>query len=157
MSVQTTYTSEIQVALAGLIADMSNTNIQSFAAVGDVAFGIFVDRDPINLEESVSFAKTDAIGVSVRASKEQGYQTPTVSPEKYSDTETVGTMRSGYIWMQMLNTSGNVGDVVNIGAGGLGDTVAGTTTTTVIVTIESSTITVVSPSGTQLIAKVKVA
>ena len=121
MSVQTSYDKNIDSRLAGLIYDMGNTNIDSFAAEGEVGYGIFVSRgsDP---QRQVAVGGAGAIGISVKSVNENEYPQGPYDSGSYADTQTVGVMREGFIWAEFDAAGGTVDAAVTIN--GLGQVVA---------------------------------
>ena len=132
MTAQTVYEKELAIGLPGLIYDMGNTDIDSFAAEAEIPFGAFCARgaDP---ENQVVLGTGLAIGVAVRTTQEQpfGNVAPFVG-DKYNVAETVGVLREGYIWAQFDAIGGTVGAAVTIDAGGLVVAAGGGTALTVI-------------------------
>lgn len=131
MTAQTTYNKELAVALAGLIYDMGNTDIDSFSAEEAMGFGLFVQRgtDAVN---QVLLGGATAIGVTVRTSKEGDYPSGAYDGGAYAVEETVGVLREGYIWAQFDAVGGTVGAAVTINADGTVDVAGGATALTSI-------------------------
>ncbi len=121
MSVQTSYEKNIDSRLAGLIYDMGNTNIDSFAAEGEIGYGVFVSRgsDP---QTQVVLGGAASIGVSVRSPHENEYPQGAYDSGSYLDTQTVGVLREGFIWAEFDVAGGAVDAAVTINA--LGQVVA---------------------------------
>lgn len=120
MTVQTTYEKNLANGLPGLIADIGNTNIDSFAAEVAIPFGVFVSRGT-DLENQVIIGDAAAIGVSVRVAQENSYDPAGAlgfEAGQYDITDTVGVLRSGEIWAQFDAVGGAVGDAVTITASG---------------------------------------
>jgi len=116
MTVQLAYTKEANVALPGLIYDIGNTNIDSFAAEGSVGFGLFVKRGTTPAQVATDDDGT-AIGVSVRYAKENSFG-GTQLDTNYNDTETVGVLRGGFIWCEFDAAGGTVDEDVTLDATG---------------------------------------
>ena len=137
MTAQTVYSKNQSNALPGLIYDMGNTDIDSYAAEGAVAFGVFVARgtDPANQVEVTGAA--GSFGVATRTVKEGDYPDAAFDGGAYADEETVGVMRSGYVWAQFDAAGGTIGAAVTINADGTVDVAGGATAVTgVSATIE---------------------
>lgn len=120
MTVQITYEKNLAAGLPGLLYDLSNTNIDSFAAEDIIPFGIFVSRGT-DLENQVIVGDAAAIGVSVRVAQENAYDPAGATgfdAGAYAITDTVGVLRSGEIWAQFDAVGGVVGDAVTINASG---------------------------------------
>ena len=157
MTVQTQYSKEANLSLPGLISDLANTNIQSYAAEGIIQYGRFVDRgtDPEN-QVVVATSDSDALGVSVRTASENSYNAPAGLATEYKDTDTVGVMRSGYIWLEMVTSGGSPGDPVSVSAGGKGNHAGGTPPTSISATLETPSMTIEIDGVSTFVAKVKI-
>lgn len=128
MTVQLNYTKNIFGAVAGLIYDIGNTNIDSFSAEEIIEYGTFVSRGA-NVQTQVQLAGAGSIGIAVRTTGENGYQlSSSKSVGEYKIGDTVGVLRSGFIWTQFDAAGGTVDAAVTINAQGR-VVVAGTGTT----------------------------
>jgi len=118
MTAQTVYTKPLAQGLPGLLYDMGNTDIDSFASEGEVPFGAFCARGT-DKENQVVVGTAAAIGVATRTAQEQPFAPAgAFAGDKYNDEETVGVLRSGYIWAIFDAVGGTVGAAVTINAGG---------------------------------------
>lgn len=126
---QLSYVKNHAIALPGLLYDMGNTDIDSFAAEEAIGFGLFVDRgtDP---DRQVVLGTSAAIGVSVRTAMEGDYPDAAFDGGSYAIGKTVGVLRSGYIWAQFDAAGGTIGDEVTINADGTVDAAGGATALT---------------------------
>ena len=117
MTVQTVYDKNIGSRHAGLIYDMGNSNIDSFAAEEVIPYGVFVARGTANNQCEVGGAA--AVGVAVRSQHENEYPADgAYDGGEYKVEQTVGVMREGYIWAQFDAAGGTIGDVVTINVDG---------------------------------------
>lgn len=131
MTVQTSYEKNLAVALPGLIYDMGNTDIDSFAAEAVIPFGTFVRRGT-DSQNQVLLGGAAAIGVAVRTVGENDYPNSAFDGGEYAIAETVGVMREGYIWAQFDAAGGTVGSTVTINADGTVDAAGAATALTSI-------------------------
>ena len=107
MTIQKTYTRKSDVAYPGLLGDIDNNDVDSFAAEGDVEFGLGVFRgtDP---ETQAKVAGSDFLGVAVRDhAVSEGYL------GKYGDKRVMGVIRRGPVWVE-LETTGAIGDALTV-------------------------------------------
>ena len=97
---QTNYKLEMDPALVGQIADLSNHTIDSFAAEAGLDAGVPVKRgtDPTAqvLPVSAEGDAADAIGIVIHEHKEHVAAGQAYYPEQY----VVGVMTKGRIWVQ---------------------------------------------------------
>ncbi len=117
MTAQTEYNKKLPVALAGQLYDVGNSDIDSFAAEAIIPFGVFVGRGAT--ADQVLVAQSPALGVSVRTAKENPFPASVYNGGQYEISETVGVLRSGYIWAQFDAIGGTLDSEVTITAGGL--------------------------------------
>jgi hypothetical protein len=98
MSAQTSYAINQPVAYAGLIYDAnSGRDVVSRDAEGVVPFGVAVGRGTdADRQCAAGGAATAYLGVSVRSLEREG--AANTGAVQYEDTETVGIMRTGYVW-----------------------------------------------------------
>ena len=92
---QTSYTQDFVVAQVGQIADISNRVIDSFAAEGQIGFGIAVARGTNKQKQVIPFAGTGFVGISVFEHNENGL---------YKDEDSVSVMTSGRIYVTTAAT-----------------------------------------------------
>ena len=92
---QTSYTQDYVVGQVGQIADISNRTIDSFAAEGEIAFGIAVARGTNKQKQVIPFAGSGFVGVSVFEHNENGL---------YKDEDSVSVMTSGRIYVTTAAT-----------------------------------------------------
>lgn len=92
---QTSYTQDYVIGQVGQIADISNRTIDSFAAEGEIAFGIAVARGTNKQKQVIPFAGTGFVGVSVFEHNENGL---------YKDEDSVSVMTSGRIYVTTAAT-----------------------------------------------------
>ena len=117
MTVQTVYSKNISSRHAGLIYDMGNSNIDSFAAEEVIPYGVFVERGTAERQCLVGGAA--AVGVAVRSQAENEYPADgAYDGGEYKAEQTVGVMREGFIWAQFDAAGGTVGAVVTINVDG---------------------------------------
>ena len=93
---QTSYTQDYVIGQAGQIADISDRTVDSFAAEGEIGFGIAVARGT-NKQKQVApfFAGTEFVGISVFEHNENGL---------YKDEDSVSVMTSGRIYVTTAAT-----------------------------------------------------
>lgn len=87
---QTSYTQDYVIGQAGQIADASDRTIDSFAAEGEIGFGIAVARGTNKQKQVIPFAGTDFVGISVFEHNENGL---------YNDEDSVSVMTAGRIYV----------------------------------------------------------
>lgn len=92
---QTSYTQDYVVGQVGQIADISNRVIDSFAAEGQIGFGIAVARGTNKQKQVIPFAGTGFVGISVFEHNENGL---------YKDEDSVSVMTSGRIYVTTAAT-----------------------------------------------------
>jgi len=107
--VQLTYSRDSQPGLAGLIADMSDRTIDSFAAQGAIDFGWPVARGTDPGKQVVRSGAANFLGVAVFSQIEES--------GVYPDKSTVSVMTSGRVWVVSAETV-VPGNVARISAGG---------------------------------------
>ena len=112
MPAQTSYSINQPVAYAGLIYALAPSDIisRSVETVAGVAFGVVTSRGTDADKQALLGGTTGILGVTVRdLGREGAANTGDVS---YSEKETAGIMRDGYVWA--VCPSGCVpGDAVN--------------------------------------------
>jgi len=103
---QTSYTQDYVVGQVGQIADISDRTIDSFAAEGEIAFGIAVARGTNKQKQVIPFAGTGFVGISVFEHNENGL---------YNDEDSVSVMTSGRIYVTTAATvvAGEIAYAVN--------------------------------------------
>ena len=92
---QTSYTQDYVIGQVGQIADISDRTIDSFAAEGEIAFGIAVARGTNKQKQVIPFAGTGFVGISVFEHNENGL---------YKDEDSVSVMTSGRIYVTTAAT-----------------------------------------------------
>lgn len=92
---QTSYTQDYVIGQAGQIADISDRTIDTFAAEGEIAFGIAVARGTNKQKQVIPFAGTGFVGISVFEHNEDGL---------YNDEDSVSVMTSGRIYVTTAAT-----------------------------------------------------
>lgn len=92
---QTSYTQDYVIGQAGQIADISDRIIDSFAAEGEIGFGIAVARGTNKQKQVIPFAGTGFVGISVFEHNENGL---------YKDEDSVSVMTSGRIYVTTAAT-----------------------------------------------------
>lgn len=92
---QTSYTQDYVIGQAGQIADISDRTIDSFAAEGEIGFGIAVARGTNKQKQVIPFAGTGFVGISVFEHNENGL---------YKDEDSVSVMTSGRIYVSTAAT-----------------------------------------------------
>ena len=103
---QTSYTQDYVIGQVGQIADTSSRTIDSFAAEGEIGFGIAVARGTNKQKQVIPFAGTGFVGISVFEHNEDGL---------YNDEESVSVMTSGRIYVTTAATvvAGTIAYAVN--------------------------------------------
>lgn len=103
---QTSYTQDYVIGQVGQIADISNRVIDSFAAEGEIGFGIAVARGTNKQKQVIPFLGTGFVGISVFEHNEDGL---------YNDEESVSVMTSGRIYVTTAATvvAGTIAYAVN--------------------------------------------
>lgn len=100
-SVQTSYTQKMPVAVAGMLGDIRDCTVESYAAeVAAIAFGLGViaGTDPLKQVKLPATGGGVFRGVSMHEqAQEQGLGTGLVS---YKVGDAVNTLRKGLIWVQ---------------------------------------------------------
>ena len=92
---QTSYTQDYVIGQAGQIADISDRRIDTFAAEGEIGFGIAVARGTNKQKQVIPFAGTGFVGISVFEHNENGL---------YKDDDSVSVMTSGRIYVTTAAT-----------------------------------------------------
>ena len=92
---QTSYTQDFVIGQVGQIADISNRVIDSFAAEGEIGFGIAVARGTNKQKQVIPFLGTGFVGISVFEHNEDGL---------YKDEDSVSVMTSGRIYVTTAAT-----------------------------------------------------
>lgn len=92
---QTSYTQDYVIGQVGQIADISGRTIDSFAAEGEIGFGIAVARGTNKQKQVIPFAGTGFVGISVFEHNENGL---------YNDEDSVSVMTSGRIYVTTAAT-----------------------------------------------------
>lgn len=92
---QTSYTQDYVIGQVGQIADISDRTINSFAAEGEIAFGIAVARGTNKQKQVIPFAGSGFVGISVFEHNENGL---------YKDDDSVSVMTSGRIYVTTAAT-----------------------------------------------------
>ena len=92
---QTSYTQDYVIGQAGQIADISDRTIDTFAAEGEIGFGIAVARGTNKQKQVIPFAGTGFVGISVFEHNENGL---------YKDEDSVSVMTSGRIYVTTAAT-----------------------------------------------------
>jgi len=92
---QTSYTQDYVIGQAGQIADIADRTIDSFAAEGEIGFGIAVARGTNKQKQVIPFAGTGFVGISVFEHNENGL---------YKDEDSVSVMTSGRIYVTTVAT-----------------------------------------------------
>lgn len=92
---QTSYTQDYTIGQIGQIADISDRTIDSFAAEGEIGFGIAVARGTNKQKQVIPFAGTGFVGISVFEHNENGL---------YKDEDSVSVMTSGRIYVTTAAT-----------------------------------------------------
>ena len=111
MSAQTSYTIKQAVAYAGLIyaqapSDIISRDVETVAGIG---FGTVVSRGTDKDLQAILGGTTGILGVAIRDLGREGASDATI---EYSENETAGIMRDGYIWA-VCPTGCVPGDAVN--------------------------------------------
>lgn len=135
MSAQTSYTLNLGIALAGMIADLANSDIisRSVETTAGIDFAVAVSRGT-NADRQIVLGGDDTfLGVTIRSVDIEGTSNGAII---YAKNDTAGVMRKGYVWAP-CPTGCVPGDVVNYddatgildsGAAGAGETdIAGAT------------------------------
>ena len=158
MVAQTQYEKNTANAHAGMLSDMGNTDIDSFAAEATaIPYGTFVARGT-DKERQCVLGTALAIGVAIRVAREAEF--PSVAFDgggEYLVEDTVGVLREGYIWARFDAAGGTVGAVVTINASGQVVAAGGGTALTVIkATIEVPAVDATIETTTTFVGMVKV-
>ncbi len=97
MSAQTSYSINQRIALAGMLAAVHNHDIisRSIETAAGADFGIAVSRGTDKDKQAVIGGATGFLGITVRSLERENANDDTV---KYSETETAGILREGYIY-----------------------------------------------------------
>ena len=128
MSAQTSYARNIPKAYAGLIYALApHDNIsRDVEGVAGIEFGVAVSRGTDKERQAVA-GGDDFLGITYRDLGREG--AANTGAIKYSEKETAGIMREGYIWA-VLPAGGNPGDaikyttatgVLDVGTAGVGE------------------------------------
>lgn len=92
---QTSYTQDYVIGQVGQIADISDRTIDSFAAEGEIGFGIAVARGTNKQKQVIPFLGTGFVGISVFEHNGVG---------EYADETSVPVMTSGRIYVTTAAT-----------------------------------------------------
>ena len=111
MSAQLSYDINQAVAYAGLIYAQAPHDIISrdVETVAGIAFGVAVSRGTDKDKQTI-LGGTDFIGITIRSLEREG--AANTGAIEYSETETAGILRNGYIWA-LCPTGCVPGDSVN--------------------------------------------
>lgn len=111
MSAQTSYSQNIPKAYAGLIYALApfDSISRSVETAAGIDFGVAVSRGT-DKENQVVLGGTDFVGITYRDLGREG--AVNTGDIKYSEKETAGIMRNGYIWA-VCPSGCNPGDPVN--------------------------------------------
>tara|TARA_R110000851_G_scaffold96792_2_gene209927 strand:+ start:14730 stop:15191 length:462 start_codon:yes stop_codon:yes gene_type:complete len=112
MTAQTSYSINQPVAYAGLIYAQAPHDItsRSVETVAGIDFGVAVSRGT-DLEKQIILGGDNTfLGVTIRDLGREG--AANTGSIKYSETETAGVMRDGYVWV-VCPSGCNPGDPVN--------------------------------------------
>ena len=111
MSAQTSYSINLAVALPGMIADLSNSDIisRSVETVVGIDFAVAVSRGTNADRQIVLGGDNTFLGVTVRSTDIEGTSNGTIL---YGENDTAGVMRKGYIWA-ICPTGCVPGNIVN--------------------------------------------
>lgn len=126
MSAQTSYATNIRMALAGMLADLHNHDIvsRSVETAAGVDFGVAVSRGTDKDNQAVVGGATGFLGITVRSLDREGAANTGLT--KYSEKETAAILRDGYIYT-VCPTGCNPGDAVKyVDATGILDSGAAT-------------------------------
>tara|TARA_R110000744_G_scaffold111795_2_gene209988 strand:- start:871 stop:1359 length:489 start_codon:yes stop_codon:yes gene_type:complete len=112
MSAQTSYAINIRTAIAGMLVDLHNHDIisRSIETVAGVGFGVVVSRGTDKDNQAVIGGTVGILGVTVRSLDREG--AANTGLVKYSEKETAGILRDGYIYA-VCPSGCNPGDPVN--------------------------------------------
>jgi hypothetical protein len=99
MAVQTTYGQAMAEALAGLLYDMRNITVESYAAEGNIPFGSAVvpGTDPRKQVKLATAGGQGFAGIALR--EDARMQDATTGIAQYLDKETVSVLRKGAVWV----------------------------------------------------------
>ena len=111
MSAQTSYSINQAIAYAGMIFAQAPSDIMSASVEGasGIGFGVAVSRGTDKEKQIVAGGDGTFVGVTVRDLGREGAANGTI---KYSENETAGVMRDGYLWV-VCPSGCNPGDVAN--------------------------------------------
>lgn len=112
MSVQLSYTKETANALRGLVADIGPYTINSFTnEVGIIPFGVGVGRGTTDRDAVIGLG-TGFLGIATRMTAKEN----TIvggEQEQYNPLETMGIIRKGFVWCEIV-AGGVHGDTVDM-------------------------------------------
>lgn len=111
MSVQTSYTINQPVAYAGMVYSLATSDIFSFSVEPSVGidFAVAVTRGTDAEKQCDLAGSADFVGITIRSLEREG--AANTGAVKYSQYETAGVMRKGYVWV-VCPTGCNPGDAV---------------------------------------------
>jgi len=109
MTVQTSYVQNLGSAYEGQLYALGEKDVISMSAEGaaGIDFGVAVSRGTDKAGQC-TLGGTDFIGVALRSLEREGNASAVA---KYSEKETVGVLRRGYVWIK-CPAGCNVGDSV---------------------------------------------
>lgn len=157
MSAQTSYSINQRKAFAGMLATLHNHDIisRSIETAAGADFGIAVSRGTEKDKQAVIGGATGFLGITVRSLERENASNDTV---KYSETETAGILREGYVYA-VCPSGCNPGDPVNyVNATGIldsGAAIAGETNLTGAIwdtTAVSGELAIIRLAGIQTVA-----
>lgn len=108
MAVQTTYSANIGVASAGMVADMRDSTLVSFNTEAALAFGVPVSKGTAAGQCKLTAAgATDIIGITVRD------RSVAAGQGAYAQYDSASVMTEGAIWVTVTDAGGvAAGDLV---------------------------------------------
>lgn len=110
MTVQTSYDINQPKAYAGQLFGLAPKDVVSRAAEGAISFGVAVGMGTDEQKQVAAGIGTGFVGISLRSLEREGaIYTGNIA---YADKETVGIIRSGYVWA-VCPSGCNPGDPVN--------------------------------------------
>jgi len=111
MSAQLSYSIDQGKAYAGMLADLHDTDVisRSIETAAGANFGIAVSRGTDKDKQAVIGGASGYLGVTLRSLERENSSTNTI---KYSQKETAGILREGYIYA-VCPTGCVPGDLVN--------------------------------------------
>lgn len=99
MSVQTSYSQNMPVAVAGMLGDLRDHTIESYAAEGDTGFGLGVIAGTDATKQAKKPAGAGGVFRGVTVHEQAQEQALSTGAVVYADGDAMNVLRKGLIWV----------------------------------------------------------